>query len=75
MDAALLQSEVFVGAARVTAAYAIMFASLVLWQGLNKLRIAAACAKTKEKFDRYAEGVSCFVHGWSLKMKVARSSL
>lgn len=53
MDASLLQSEVFFGAARVTAAYAIMFASLIIWQGMSKLRLAAACAKTKEKFDRY----------------------
>lgn len=52
MDA-VLQSVVFLGAARVTAAYAIMFASLIIWQGVSKLRIAAACAKTKETFSRY----------------------
>jgi hypothetical protein len=56
MDSATVSmpAEVFVGAARVTAVYAILFAALLLWQGISKLRLAAACQAKKQPFDRWA---------------------
>lgn len=49
-----MPADVFIGAARVTAVYATMFAALLLWQGVSKLRLAAACQAKKEPFDRWA---------------------
>lgn len=61
MDSATfsMPAEVFVGAARVTAVYATMFAALIIWQGMSKLRLAAACQAKKEPFDRLATCSSC----------------
>jgi hypothetical protein len=47
-----MQQEVFMQAARVTATYATLFAGLLIWQGVSKLRLAAACKAKKEDFDR-----------------------
>lgn len=46
-------AAVFLGAARVTAAYAILFFGVLLWQASAKLRWAAHCQAKKESFDRY----------------------
>jgi hypothetical protein len=56
MDSATfsMPAEVFVGAARVTAVYATLFAALLIWQGISKLRLAAACQAKKQPFDRWA---------------------
>jgi hypothetical protein len=50
-----MSAEAFVGAARVTTAYAVLFATLLLWQGISKLRLAVACQAKKEPFDRWAQ--------------------
>lgn len=47
-----MPAEVFVGAARVTAAYAMLFAVVLLWQGISKLGMAVAAMKKKQAFDR-----------------------
>jgi len=48
-----MPAAVFLGAARVTAAYAILFFGVLLWQAGAKLRWAAHCQAKKESFDRY----------------------
>lgn len=59
-----MPADVFVNAARVTAVYATMFAALLIWQGVSKLRLAAACQAKKEPFDRWAlcKSSSCLQH-------------
>jgi len=48
-----IPAEVFASAARVTTAYAILFSGVILWQGMNKLRMTAKAFSKKEAFDRY----------------------
>ena len=47
-----MPADVFISAARVTAAYAILFAGLLIWQGISKLRLHQLCSAKKEPFDR-----------------------
>jgi hypothetical protein len=47
-----IPAEVFASAARVTTAYAILFSGVILWQGMNKLRMTAKAFSKKEAFDR-----------------------
>lgn len=48
-----MPADVFVGAARVTSAYAILFVAVLFWQGMTKLGMAVAALRKKEHFDRY----------------------
>lgn len=52
--ALVVPADVFISAARVTAAYAILFVSLLVWQGISKLQLAKAAQAKKEPFDRQA---------------------
>jgi len=47
-----MPADVFVGAARVTSAYAILFVAVLFWQGMTKLGMAVAALRKKEHFDR-----------------------
>lgn len=47
-----MSADVFVGAARVTSAYAILFVAVLFWQGMAKLGMAVAALHKREPFDR-----------------------